>query len=88
VLQDGVLSYYKIHGPDKIVINPETEKGFKVIGDESMRIISRNRSSHHSQHQRKAFGEIHLKVPLLIDVLFIFFSHVRVFFFLNVEVHN
>jgi hypothetical protein len=88
VLQDGVLSYYKIHGPDKIVINPETEKGFKVIGDESMRIISRNRNSHHSQHQRKAFGEIHLKVPLLIDVLFIFFSHVRVFFFLNVEVHN
>ncbi|XP_045814238.1 oxysterol-binding protein-related protein 1C-like isoform X1 [Trifolium pratense] len=65
VLQDGVLSYYKIHGPDKIVINPETEKGFKVIGDESMRIISRNRNSHHSQHQRKAFGEIHLKVSTI-----------------------
>lgn len=67
VLQDGVLSYYKIHGPDKIVVNPETEKGSKVIGDESMRIISRNRNSHRSHHQhsqlrRKPFGEIHLKV--------------------------
>lgn len=61
VLQDGVLSYYKIHGPDKIVVNPETEKGSKVIGDESMRIISRNRKSHRSL-QRKPFGEIHLKV--------------------------
>ncbi|KAJ1439220.1 Pleckstrin-like proteiny domain [Sesbania bispinosa] len=67
VLQDGVLSYFKIHGPDKIVVNPETEKGSKVIGDESMRIISRNRNSHrshqqHSQLRRKPFGEIHLKV--------------------------
>ncbi|KEH28023.1 OSBP(oxysterol-binding protein)-related protein 1C [Medicago truncatula] len=65
VLQDGVLSYYKIHGPDKIVINPETEKGFKVIGDESMRIINRNRNSHHSQNWRKPFGEIHLKVSTI-----------------------
>jgi oxysterol-binding protein 1 len=69
VLQDGVLSYYKIHGPDKIVINPETEKGFKVIGDESMRIINRNRNSHHSQNWRKPFGEIHLKVHALTVVL-------------------
>ncbi|CAI8585480.1 unnamed protein product [Vicia faba] len=65
VLQDGVLSYYKIHGPDKIVINPETEKGFKIIGDESMRIISRNRISHYSQHCRKPFGEIHLQVSTI-----------------------
>lgn len=65
MLQDGVLSYYKIHGPDKIVINPETEKGFKVIGDESMRIINRNRNSHHSQNWRKPFGEIHLKVSTI-----------------------
>ncbi|XP_057442953.1 oxysterol-binding protein-related protein 1C-like isoform X2 [Lotus japonicus] len=64
VLQDGVLSYYKIHGPDKIVVNPETEKGSKVIGDESMRIISRNRKSHRSL-QRKPFGEIHLKVSTI-----------------------
>ncbi|KZV50311.1 OSBP(oxysterol binding protein)-related protein 1C isoform 1 [Dorcoceras hygrometricum] len=30
VLQDGVLSYYKIQGPDKIVVNQVTEKGLKV----------------------------------------------------------
>ncbi|KAH9604642.1 hypothetical protein KSS87_016789 [Heliosperma pusillum] len=30
VLQDGVVSYYKIHGPDKITVSLESEKGFKV----------------------------------------------------------
>ncbi|GJY21632.1 oxysterol-binding protein [Tanacetum coccineum] len=64
VLQDGVLSYYKIHGPDKIVVTKETEKGARVIGDESFRRLSR----HHrngttgSAHHRKPFGEVHLKV--------------------------
>ncbi|XP_021283638.1 oxysterol-binding protein-related protein 1C isoform X1 [Herrania umbratica] len=64
VLQDGVLSYYKIHGPDKIVVSQETEKGSKVIGEESLRIISRHRNSisHHSLTRRKPFGEVHLKV--------------------------
>ncbi|QHN94064.1 oxysterol-binding protein-related protein 1C isoform X2 [Arachis ipaensis] len=65
VLQDGVLSYYKIHGPDKIVVNPETEKGSKVIGEESMRRISRNRNSQSQHHRRKPFGEIHLKVSTI-----------------------
>ncbi|TKY56202.1 Oxysterol-binding protein-related protein 1C [Spatholobus suberectus] len=66
VLQDGVLSYYKIHGPDKILVNSETEKGSKVIGDESTRFISRNRSSNHvSNHRRKPVGEIHLKVSTI-----------------------
>ncbi|KAI9106868.1 hypothetical protein K1719_022396 [Acacia pycnantha] len=69
VLQDGVLSYYKIHGPDKIIVNHETEKWSKVIGDESMRRISRNQNStsYHLRfnHRRKAFGEIHLKVSTI-----------------------
>ncbi|XP_027369058.1 oxysterol-binding protein-related protein 1C-like [Abrus precatorius] len=71
VLQDGVLSYYKIHGPDKIVVNSETEKGSKVIGEESMRIICRNRNSNHHHHhnnfnhRRKPVGEIHLKVSTI-----------------------
>ncbi|KAG4148178.1 hypothetical protein ERO13_D05G270400v2 [Gossypium hirsutum] len=64
VLQDGVLSYYKIHGPDKIVVSQETERGSKVIGEESLRLISRHRNSisRHSQNRRKPFGEVHLKV--------------------------
>ncbi|KAF5442468.1 hypothetical protein F2P56_035121 [Juglans regia] len=65
VLQDGVLSYYKIHGPDRIVVNRDTEKGSKVIGEESIRRISRyhNGTSHLQQQlPRKPFGEIHLKV--------------------------
>lgn len=81
VLQDGVLSYYKIHGPDKIVVNQETEKGSRVIGEESMRRIARQYNNHHHHHHhhnhqrngssgstsksRKPFGEVHLKVPRL-----------------------
>ncbi|XP_024963488.1 oxysterol-binding protein-related protein 1C-like isoform X2 [Cynara cardunculus var. scolymus] len=67
VLQDGVLSYYKIHGPDKIVVSKETEKGSRVIGDESFRRLSRHRNSvlnitnSHRPH-RKPVGEVHLKV--------------------------
>ncbi|GLT57746.1 hypothetical protein SLA2020_306960 [Shorea laevis] len=63
VLQDGVLSYYKIHGPEKIVVSQETEKGCKIIGDESMRIISRHKNSNSNSHlRRKPCGEVHLKV--------------------------
>ncbi|MCL7047938.1 hypothetical protein MKW94_024297 [Papaver nudicaule] len=65
VLQDGVLSYYKIHGPDRIELNQETEKGSRVIGEDSIRRISRHRRHYHhvnGQHRRKAFGEVHLKV--------------------------
>ncbi|KAK3428328.1 hypothetical protein EUGRSUZ_F04373 [Eucalyptus grandis] len=62
VLQDGVLSYYKIHGPDKIVVNQETEKGSKVIGEESLRRISRPSTAGPSQLRRKPVGEVHLKV--------------------------
>ncbi|KAF5740290.1 oxysterol-binding protein-related protein 1C isoform X1 [Tripterygium wilfordii] len=63
VLQDGVVSYYKIHGPDKIIVNQETEKGCKVIGEESLRRISRSTShGNPSQRRRKPFGEVHLKV--------------------------
>ncbi|XP_078429764.1 OSBP(oxysterol binding protein)-related protein 1C [Wolffia australiana] len=64
VLQDGVLSFYKIHGPDRIEVNHETEKGSKVIGEESMRRLSRRRHGH-SHHRRKPVGEIHLKVSTI-----------------------
>ncbi|KAJ6709416.1 OXYSTEROL-BINDING PROTEIN-RELATED [Salix koriyanagi] len=60
-LQDGVLSYYKIHGPDKIVVNQETEKGSKVIGEESTRRLSRPKNGN-SQNRREPVGEIHLKI--------------------------
>ncbi|MCD9561131.1 hypothetical protein HAX54_020105 [Datura stramonium] len=62
---DGYLSYYKIHGPDRIVVNSETEKGSKVIGEESLRRISRtptNKTNATSQPRRKPVGEVHLKV--------------------------
>ncbi|KAL3839974.1 hypothetical protein ACJIZ3_024565 [Penstemon smallii] len=71
VLQDGVLSYYKIHGPDRVVLNQETEKGSRVIGEESMRRITRQHADRQhknangatpSTKSRKAVGEVHLKV--------------------------
>ncbi|XP_044508728.1 oxysterol-binding protein-related protein 1C-like isoform X2 [Mangifera indica] len=60
VLKDGVLSYYKLHGSNKIVVNKETEKGSKVIGEVSMRMMSRHVTS--QLRNRKPVGEIHLKV--------------------------
>lgn len=65
VLQDGVVSYYKIHGPDKIVIDFECVKGFKVIGDDSQKRISRSKSVSNgvsSRHMHTPVGEVHLKV--------------------------
>ncbi|CAL5398577.1 unnamed protein product [Camellia sinensis] len=65
VLEDGVLSYYKVHGPDKIVMSPRREKGVKVIGDESSRYMKKSNSNSNrlggSAKQWKPFGEIHLK---------------------------
>ncbi|GFY88196.1 OSBP(oxysterol binding protein)-related protein 1D [Actinidia rufa] len=65
VLEDGVLSYYKIHGPDKIAMSPSREKGVKVIGEESLSYVKKaNWSSKLGSYakQWKPFGEIHLKV--------------------------
>ena len=74
VLQDGVLSYYKIHGPDKIVVNQETERGSRVIGEESMRRVMSQNQHHRNgaaaspEKSRIPFGEVHLKV-LIISVI-------------------
>ncbi|XP_043697082.1 oxysterol-binding protein-related protein 1D-like isoform X1 [Telopea speciosissima] len=65
MLEDGVLSYYKVHGPDKISISPVREKGVKVIGEESLRYMRKadwGSGSRGSVKQWKPFGEIHLKV--------------------------
>ncbi|VVA91184.1 unnamed protein product [Arabis nemorensis] len=69
-LEDGVLSYYKIHGPEKIVMSPSREKGVRVIGEESVRYIrkascdSSNRLGASAAASRtcRPFGEVHLKV--------------------------
>ncbi|GAU19522.1 hypothetical protein TSUD_303360 [Trifolium subterraneum] len=60
VLHDGVLSYYKIHGPDKLILNRDVENQSKVIGDESLRRIASDRNS--PSRNRKPVSEIHLTV--------------------------
>lgn len=70
--EDGVLSYYKIHGPDKICVMGSLrggKGGVKVIGDDSLRYMKRKASQSYSlgngiggNKQWKPFGEIHLKV--------------------------
>ncbi|KAL2347146.1 hypothetical protein Fmac_001146 [Flemingia macrophylla] len=60
VLNDGVLSYYKIHGPDKLVLNRDVESSSKVIGEESLRRINSHR--HSPSRNRKPASEIHLMV--------------------------
>ncbi|CAA7401541.1 unnamed protein product [Spirodela intermedia] len=61
ILQDGVLSYFKIHGPDGIEVNSETNNGSRVIGELSIRLLSRRRQCY-SHQRRKPIGEVHLKV--------------------------
>uniref|UniRef100_A0A1D1ZA57 Oxysterol-binding protein-related protein 1D n=1 Tax=Anthurium amnicola TaxID=1678845 RepID=A0A1D1ZA57_9ARAE len=67
VLQDGVLSYYKVHGPDKITVgHMASEKGLRVIGEDSLRRVRKDQEDsvgiRGTIKQWKAFGEIHLKV--------------------------
>lgn len=74
VLEDGVLSYYKIHGPDKILMSPEREKRMRVIGDDSLRYIRKTNSNHNGvggSKQWKPFGEIHLKVYSCLYMFFL-----------------
>ncbi|CAK8567240.1 unnamed protein product [Lathyrus sativus] len=71
VLEDGVLSYYKIHGPDKILMSPAKDRSVRVIGEESSKYVKKanwnlNRANGGvgggATKQCKPFGEIHLKV--------------------------
>ncbi|KAL2233678.1 oxysterol-binding protein-related protein 1D [Sesamum indicum] len=75
VLEDGVLSYYKVHGPDKIVFSCR-EKGVRVIGEDSWKYMRKGSTGNGSRNgfrgngfgsgkQWKPFGEIHLKVSSL-----------------------
>ncbi|KAG5093346.1 hypothetical protein JHK84_048934 [Glycine max] len=41
VLEDGVLSYYKIHGPDKILMSPARDRSVRVIGEESSKFVKK-----------------------------------------------
>uniref|UniRef100_A0A7N0VIP1 PH domain-containing protein n=1 Tax=Kalanchoe fedtschenkoi TaxID=63787 RepID=A0A7N0VIP1_KALFE len=66
LLEDGVLSYYKIHGPDKILASPAKERSVRVIGKDSLRYM--RKSSWNANRitpppkQCKPVGEVHLKV--------------------------
>ncbi|CAK7332467.1 unnamed protein product [Dovyalis caffra] len=71
MLEDGVLSYYKIHGPDKILMSPAgRDQGVRVIGEDSLRYMRKVNWSCSSGggggsnrlRQCRPFGEIHLKV--------------------------
>ncbi|XP_074582144.1 oxysterol-binding protein-related protein 1C-like [Curcuma longa] len=61
VLQDDVLSYYKIHGPDRIELAPDAKVAYKVIGGESTRRILHPKNGR-SHLPCKPVGEVHLKV--------------------------
>uniref|UniRef100_A0A0D6QY67 PH domain-containing protein n=1 Tax=Araucaria cunninghamii TaxID=56994 RepID=A0A0D6QY67_ARACU len=66
MLDDGVLSYYKIHGPHKIAVTKRTEKGVTVIGDESLKLMKKSSRAAQGQgiepKRRMPVGEVHLKV--------------------------
>lgn len=63
LLQDGVLSYYKVHGPDKFTVNNDWQKGFLIVGDESIRFLRKRKNINAEESlARKSSGELHLKV--------------------------
>lgn len=70
MLEDGVLSYYKVHGPDKILMSPVREKGLRVIGEDSLRYMKKANWSNSRlgapARPCKPFGVVHLKVWLLL----------------------
>lgn len=74
VLRDGVLSYYKVHGPDKISVGSVCEGGgVRVIGEDSARRVRKERywgnagaGAGAGAKQWKPFGEIHLKVRFFL----------------------
>jgi len=77
-LKEGVFSYYKVHGHDKVTVNDNRFKNFRIIGEESQRFMKKQKHPHTHMHthththmqtrdsgdqsQFKASGEIHLKV--------------------------
>ncbi|KAL1815662.1 hypothetical protein ACET3Z_018236 [Daucus carota] len=67
LLEDGVISYYKIHGHRKVFVHQDTFKGFRIIGDDSNKRILRSssKSSNNSNagiHDFTPVGQVHLKV--------------------------
>ncbi|XP_042451894.1 oxysterol-binding protein-related protein 1D-like [Zingiber officinale] len=72
VLQDGVLSYYKVHGPHRISLGSAArESGVRVIGEESLKRVRKEQQlglgsggyqGLSATKQWKPFGEVHLKV--------------------------
>ena len=61
VLKDGVFSYYKVHGPDKITFGSnEPADGFHLVGAHSIRYWKKHHNS--IADERKISGELHLQV--------------------------
>ncbi|KAL8137854.1 hypothetical protein V2J09_003855 [Rumex salicifolius] len=65
MLEDGVLSYYKVHGPDRVLMS-SGKKFVKVIGEESIKFVRKNSSENNrlsvSAKRGKPFGKVDLKV--------------------------
>jgi hypothetical protein len=59
ILKNGILSYYKVHGPDKITLSDAKHKTSQIIGGESEKLLKSQRSI---PRPSKAFGELHLQV--------------------------
>nr|KAJ0200841.1 hypothetical protein LSAT_V11C600340340 [Lactuca sativa] len=60
VLQDGVLSYYKIHSP---IATKEPDKECRIIGTSS----HNHNPRHVNPHHRKPLGELHLKISSICE---------------------
>ncbi|KAG0597632.1 hypothetical protein M758_12G010100 [Ceratodon purpureus] len=75
-LKEGVFSYYKVHGHDKVTVNDNRFKNFRIIGEEAQRFMKKQKNTQTKEHSKehnhsadqnqfKASGEVHLKVSSL-----------------------
>ncbi len=84
ILQEGVFSYYKIHGPDKVTVSQERYKTFRFIGDDAERLMKKHRPHHHvfsdENNSAKVTGEVHLKVLL--------FSFLPIYYYFSLQLSS
>lgn len=61
----GVLSYYKVEGPDKVSLVRELQRksDVRIIGDECHKLVKKEKAAGtFDTIQRKVLGEVHMQV--------------------------
>lgn len=58
-LKEGVFSYYKVHGHDKVTVNDNRFKNFRIIGDEAQRFMKKQKHTPHLHGHSHSHAHAH-----------------------------